>query len=131
LCTQIFAKTLRGDGVDWIPPRVYPLVLFVCFAIAVVFPWRQRRSLWTTIGSVLLSPLTPVTFRGTFFADVMTSLTKVTNDLTYTLCYFVTGQWKDIHMVSCADRWQMTQVIAPLTYTIPVVRWPCLAIICR
>jgi hypothetical protein len=122
LLLQLFTKSLRRDAIDWIPPRVYPLVLFICFVVAVVFPWKHRRGLWKTVGTILLSPFTPVTLRGIVTTNMLSSLSKVTNDITYSICYFVTGQWKDMAMVSCAERWQMKKVVAPLAYTIPVVR---------
>ena len=121
-CVQLFNKSIRGDGFRWLPPRYYPLLLFISFFIAAVYPWSQRKGLWYSVGAVLLSPFSEAKFRCTFLADVMTSLTKVTNDITYTFCYFGTGQWKDLVIESCSSRWQMTKVVAPLFYTIPMVR---------
>lgn len=91
LVLQMFCKSLRGEGVNWINADVYPLILFLCLLVAAAFPWSQRVGVWKSVLTILFSPFTDAKFRHTFLADVLTSLTKVTSDLTYTFCYFFTG----------------------------------------
>jgi hypothetical protein len=100
---------------------VYPLILFICLFIAFLFPWSQRKGLWATILNVIPSPFTEARFRDTFLADIWTSLTKVVYDLAYAFCYFGTGQWRDITMISCSQRWQYNKLAAAIFYAVPFV----------
>ena len=89
--TQLYCKSLRGMGITWIPPHVYPLLLFLGFCFAMVFPWSQRRGMLITIKDSMIAPFALAKFRETFLADVVTSVIKVLVDLVYTFCFFFTG----------------------------------------
>jgi hypothetical protein len=148
---QMYCKSLRGMGIMWIPSRVYPLLLFLGFIAAMTLPWSQRKGMWVTIKDSVIAPFALAKFRETFLADVMTSVVKVFVDLVYTFCFFFTGtdgwscrhgcpavvilpssamacagEWKDDTMISCSNRFVVTNVIAFFVPGFPLV-CPCAA----
>jgi hypothetical protein len=78
-------------GVSWIPPHVYPLLLFIYFILWSFLPWSRRRGLWVTVKDTMIAPFAESKFRETFVGDVMTSVVKVMTDVVYTLCFFTSG----------------------------------------
>ena len=102
----MYCKSLRGMGIEWIPPRVYPLLLFLGFFFAMVFPWSQRRGMLVTLRDAVIAPFAPAKFRETFLADVVTSVVKVLVDLVYTFCFFFTGMRTELCMGLCVCWWR-------------------------
>lgn len=66
------------------------LLAFVMFRA--VYPWKDRRDLWSTVLNVVTAPFGRCIFRDTFAGDVMTSLVKVFSDVAYTACFIGTGE---------------------------------------
>ncbi|KAL7543571.1 hypothetical protein ACHAXR_012896 [Thalassiosira sp. AJA248-18] len=82
-----------GDMPLWIPPRAYPCFLILYTTKCLVFPWKQRRPLWGAIKQVILAPFVSPTFFLTYVGDVFTSMVKVFQDLLWTVCFVVSGDF--------------------------------------
>lgn len=58
-----------------------------------IFPLKLRVPLWRAIFKVITAPLTKPTFFHTYCADVFTSMVKVFQDILWTGCFFVSGDF--------------------------------------
>jgi hypothetical protein len=85
--------------------HLWPLAAVAGTVLTLLWPWdwmpewqdrAQRLELLGTIGRVLASPLTEVSFARTFIADVLTSMPKIFNDLLFTACMLSTGNAFDV-----------------------------------
>ncbi|RHY56267.1 hypothetical protein DYB30_000815 [Aphanomyces astaci] len=73
----LYYKALRGDLPPLVPPCVFPLLLYLFLLIKLVYPFKQRRSLLTTMWRVVASPWSIVRFREAYVGDIFTSLVRV------------------------------------------------------
>ncbi|ETV89686.1 hypothetical protein H257_00874 [Aphanomyces astaci] len=87
----LYYKALRGDLPTLVPPCVFPLLLYLFLLIKLVYPFKQRRSLLTTMWRVVASPWSIVRFREAYVGDIFTSLVRVFVDLAWSSCYFFSG----------------------------------------
>lgn len=72
----------------------YPLLLFgYSFYFYVIRSWRAYKGLWKTILEIVCSPLFPVSFFHTFVGDYLTSTVKVNQDLSWSLCFFLSKEF--------------------------------------
>lgn len=89
----LYYKADAGDMPLWIAPRVYPLIL-VGYALRCLFsPWKTRKHLWKTIREAIAAPLIQPTFFHVYVGDVFTSMVKVFQDLLWTGCWLVSGDF--------------------------------------
>jgi len=54
----------------------YPFILVPYACSKIIFPWKQRKSMWRAIGAVVSAPLSSPSFFHTYVADVFTSMVK-------------------------------------------------------
>ncbi|TDH66558.1 uncharacterized protein CCR75_006087 [Bremia lactucae] len=113
----------------------YPLALFLyTFYFYAIRPWGQQFGLMRTVWEVVCSPLYPVTFFHTFVGDYLTSTVKVTQDVSWSLCFFATKEFlqKDfvppgvkttallVEAPSCAKNVYYVNVVVPLVCVLPL-----------
>ncbi len=91
--TNIFSKAGAHDIPDIIPPGCYPIILVLFGLKRLIFPLKTRIPMWVAIFKVVTAPLTKPTFFHTYCADVFTSMVKVFQDLLWTLCFFISGDF--------------------------------------
>jgi len=75
------------------PSGCYPFLLVLYTIKCLIFPLKTRRPLWRAIFAVITAPLTSPTFFHTYIADVMTSMVKVLQDILWTGCFVVSGDF--------------------------------------
>ena len=116
----IHFKVLRCQFPRW-PPQsslgFWPLLPFFAILYHSIFPWVERRQMWTAFGNVCIAPFVSVSFMMNYAGDVMTSLVKPFSDLAYTVCFYVSGDW--LHHLGdkgvCMDKTKpLQQVIIPM-----------------
>jgi len=93
LCMLMYYKAGANDMPQWVPPGAYPMFLVLYTIKSLVFPWKIRKPLWMAIRQVLMSPLVSPTFFLTYVGDVFTSMVKVFQDLLWTACFVLSGDW--------------------------------------
>ncbi|RLN74005.1 hypothetical protein BBJ28_00009005 [Nothophytophthora sp. Chile5] len=120
----------------------YPLALFLyTFYFYAVRPWGQQLGMLRTIWEVVWSPLYPVSFFHTFVGDYLTSTVKVTQDVSWSMCFFASKEFlrKDVlppgndlaglqalatatesEQTSCADNVYYVNVVVPLVCALPL-----------
>ncbi|KAG1684111.1 hypothetical protein DVH05_011855 [Phytophthora capsici] len=120
----------------------YPLALFVyTFYFYAIRPWGQQLGMLRTLWEVVWSPLYPVSFFHTFVGDYLTSTVKVTQDVSWSMCFFATkeflrkdvvppaGEMADVHFLptgidpeetTCADNVYYVNVVVPLVCALPL-----------
>ena len=76
-----------------IPIGCYPFILVLFTLKCLLTPLRTRVSLWKGIGAVITAPLTTPTFFYTFVADVFTSMVKVFQDIFWSGCFILSGDF--------------------------------------
>lgn len=77
----------------WIPPTAYPSILILYTIKCLIFPWKMRKPLWIAIKQVVMAPFVSPTFFLTYVGDVFTSMIKVFQDLLWTICFVVSGDF--------------------------------------
>jgi len=89
----LYYKAFVHEIPDIMPPGYYPLILVLYAIKCLVFPLRKRAPLWKAIGRVITAPCTPVIFFHTYVADVFTSMVKIFQDLLWTGCFIISGDF--------------------------------------
>lgn len=124
----VFYKAQRADVGDfphWFRgwrARLIPLCLLAYMLLRAFVPWRRRRSLWSTIYNIVISPFGRVRFRHFYVADVLTSLVKPLFQLVFSLCFYISGAWLSdgIEVGVCADSGTLMRVLNPLILALPL-----------
>ncbi|ETN03396.1 hypothetical protein PPTG_15649 [Phytophthora nicotianae INRA-310] len=117
----------------------YPLALFLyTFYFYAIRPWGQQLGMLRTLWEVIWSPLYPVSFFHTFVGDYLTSTVKVTQDVSWSVCFFATKEFlrKDVippgsnasglqfmptdDEPTCADNVYYVNVVVPLVCALPL-----------
>ncbi|CAI5740684.1 unnamed protein product [Peronospora destructor] len=118
----------------------YPLALFLyTFYFYAIRPWGQQLGMLRTLWEVVCSPLYSVSFFHTFVGDYLTSTVKVTQDVTWSVCFFVTKEFLRKDVVppgvgapdlqyfpadpderTCADNVYNVNVVIPLVCVLPL-----------
>ncbi|CAI5710773.1 unnamed protein product [Peronospora effusa] len=118
----------------------YPLALFLyTIYFYVIRPWGQQLGMLRTLWEVVCSPLYSVSFFHTFVGDYLTSTVKVTQDVTWSVCFFVTKEFlrndvvptgvgaPDLHYFpadpdeqTCAGNVYNVNVVIPLVCVLPL-----------
>ena len=78
---------------DIIRPGGYPLLLVLFTLKRLMFPLKVRIPMWKAIFRVVAAPLTKPSFFETYVADVFTSMVKVFQDLLWTGCFLLSGDF--------------------------------------
>jgi hypothetical protein len=76
-----------------IPLGAWPMIPFAFLLYKMIFPWSSRKVAWGVALSVMAGPFVRVTFLMNYVGDVFTSLVKPIVDMTYTVCFFITGDF--------------------------------------
>ena len=122
----LYYKTINGGFPEFIHRGYFPLALFLYALYRMVRPWKYRRGVLKTIVQVMMAPFTEVTFLHTFVGDYMTSTIKVDQDLLWSGCFFLSGEFylKDvidpIPTQNCANATWYTQMAVPLFCALPL-----------
>lgn len=93
----VYTKLVYGKFGTMVPPSIapmLPLFLFIYMITNILFPWSQRGGIIAGIGSVMTSPFGEVTFFTSFVGDVLTSMVKPLVDFGFSICYFLSGEWR-------------------------------------
>lgn len=77
----------------FVAPGIYPFILVLYTFKCLIFPWRTRVHLWRAIFLVVSAPLSSPTFYHSYVGDVFTSMIKVFQDLLWTLCFVLSGDF--------------------------------------
>lgn len=81
------------DIPEFVPPGVFPLVLVLYTVLQLVFPLRTRVPMWKSIWQVITAPSTSPSFYHGYVGDIFTSMVKVFQDIAWTICFMVSGDW--------------------------------------
>ena len=66
-------------------------MLYTIFKL--IFPLRTRGPMWYAIGEVITAPFSSPTFFTIYLADVFTSMVKVFQDVAWSLCFVLSGDF--------------------------------------
>jgi hypothetical protein len=118
-------KVLRCEFPRW-PERgslgIWPIIPFTFIIYKSVFPWAERKQVWTVVRDTVIAPCVEVSFCMNFAGDVLTSLVKPIVDVAYTLCYYFSGDWLG-HLGEdgvCLDSsGSFTNVVSPIILIAP------------
>lgn len=107
---------------------IFPLLLFIGFAIYIVLPWKRRKGFWQIISFTIGAPAYHVTFRDGFIGDIITSSVRPMQDTAFTLFYIFSGLrgwWKQAYDLDAADQpleknWILHTVILPMCMVSPL-----------
>jgi xenotropic and polytropic retrovirus receptor 1 len=89
----LYYKAGAHDIPNMIPAGYFPAMLVLYTSTCLVFPLRTRMPMWRTIFSVLMAPLVSPTFFTIYIADVFTSMVKLFQDVAWTVCFMVSGDF--------------------------------------
>lgn len=76
-----------------IPAGGYPLILVVLTVLKLIFPLRQRMPMWDTIFKVVTAPYSSPNFFQTYVGDIFTSMVKIFQDIAWTICWTLSGDF--------------------------------------
>jgi len=93
LLMLLYYKSGAHDIPDIIPPGGYPFLLVLFTVKRLIFPLKVRVPLWQAIGKAVLAPIFKPTFFQTYVADIFTSMVKVFQDIVWTSCFFISGDF--------------------------------------
>jgi len=125
----LYYKAGSDDIPNIIPSGCYPLILVLFTFKSLLFPIRIRGPLWRGIGAVISTPLISPTFFHTYIADVFTSMVKVFQDILWTVCFILSGDFLVLestknNLENPYQDWHTTRwyknIIIPLICLIPL-----------
>ncbi|CAM9832553.1 unnamed protein product [Pylaiella littoralis] len=106
----LYYKMVIGRFPMVFPAGCVPLVLCLYVLSQVVLPFRKAKEFWQVILRSLMAPLCKVDFFATYVTDVMTSSVKTTQDVAWSVCFFLSGDFllsvEDYH--GSGGSWQRT-----------------------
>jgi len=73
------------------PSGIFPFLLVVYTVAQLVFPLRTRVPMWNSIWQVVTAH-SPSFYHG-YVGDIFTSMVKVFQDIAWTICFVVSGDW--------------------------------------
>jgi hypothetical protein len=89
----LYYKAGAHDIPKMLPTGYFPAILVLYTLSCLIFPLRIRMPLWRTIRSVLMAPFVSPTFFTIYMADVFTSMIKVFQDVAWTACFMISGDF--------------------------------------
>jgi len=93
LSMLLYYKAEVGAIPNIMPPGGYSVLLVFYTIHQLVFPWNCRGPLWTAIKSTFQTPFVSPTFFTIYIGDVMTSMVKVFQDIAWTACFILSGDF--------------------------------------
>eukprot|EP01095_Lingulamoeba_sp_RSL-Kostka_P002199 TRINITY_DN13073_c0_g1_i1.p1 TRINITY_DN13073_c0_g1~~TRINITY_DN13073_c0_g1_i1.p1 ORF type:complete len:685 (+),score=169.74 TRINITY_DN13073_c0_g1_i1:122-2176(+) len=102
--------------------QVFPLIILVLLFCVLFNPFnfnfrKSRIKLLLTIFQVIITPFGRINFLEFFIGDVLTSLVKTIQDLTYSSCYYATLDFIQVSSDRCDG---FNSVLAPITSILPM-----------
>ena len=101
----VFAFVFENNSsifINSIPLYWYNMILTIFWIIIIIYPGKRylkaRSYLFSTIFNIIISPFVSVRFIDFFVADQLTSLFIIILNISYSLCLFITGEWKYGHL---------------------------------
>lgn len=123
-----YYKVVNGGFPEIIPRGYFPLSIFLYGIYRLIFPWKYRRGLVLSVVQVMMAPFAEVTFLHTFVGDYLTSTVKVIQDITWSVCFFTSGEFLyvehekvPIGYMKCSDRYWYTNIVVPFICALPLV----------
>jgi len=89
----LYYKAGSNDIPNIIQPGYYPFALVLFTLKCLLTPIRIRGPLWKGVGAVICTPFVRPTFFHTYIADVFTSMVKVFQDILWTGCFILSGDF--------------------------------------
>ncbi|CAN0054746.1 unnamed protein product, partial [Ectocarpus sp. 6 AP-2014] len=112
----LYYKILMNRFPPILPAGCLPLLLCFYVISQVIFPVHKSKEFWRVIFKSLVAPLCKVDFFATYVTDVMTSSVKTTQDIAWTFCFFLSGDFllnlEDYHRKGSS--WQHSAVYVNL-----------------
>ena len=102
----VYFKIARGElfGVPKYVADYVPLLLIGYLFLFLFTSWGiVGTGLFSTLKEVVTAPFGTVTFFTAFVGDVLTSMVRPLVDMSFTLCFYFTGEWKLHHRVKIAQ----------------------------
>jgi xenotropic and polytropic retrovirus receptor 1 len=122
----LYYKAGAHDIPNIIPTGYIPAMLVLYTIYCLIFPLRTRVPMWKTIFHVLSAPFVSPTFFTIYIADVFTSMVKVFQDIAWTICFMISGDFlnnEDSQQVAL-HQWQHAfwykNVLIPLICLFPL-----------
>jgi len=99
----------------------FPLICFLVFLIVFVNPFhifyrKMRLEIFKTLCMIAAAPFGPVRFRHFFLADVLTSMVKPIQDLSFIGCFFFSTAWVESEEPICAPTQTINFALAFVPY---------------
>ncbi|CAB1117872.1 unnamed protein product [Ectocarpus sp. CCAP 1310/34] len=112
----LYYKILMNRFPPILPAGCLPLLLCFYVIFQVIYPVHKSKEFWRVIIRSLVAPLCKVDFFATYVTDVMTSSVKTTQDIAWTFCFFLSGDFllnlEDYHRKGLS--WQHSAVYVNL-----------------
>lgn len=107
---------------------LFPLLLFLGGALALIFPWKKRHDFWKILCMTMGAPFHTVTFRDGFLGDILTSSVRPLQDIAFTIFYILSGLqgwWKQSYSLDKADmpletNWILHTFLLPMCMVSPL-----------
>jgi len=108
-CLFFRMKAGVKDIPQLLPPGAYPFMLIIYSIKTLVVPWKTRGKLWKGIFQVISSPINSPTFFNIYIGDVFTSMVKVFQDICWSLCFVLSGDFSLAEITEGSLRnWQVS-----------------------
>ena len=113
----------------------FPLLLFCYLSYRLFFPWKKRKAFILVIYTTLAAPWYPVTFRDGFIGDILTSIVRPLQDISFTVLYVLfgmrswyTADYRQTSFIDHADAsvpvmersWLLHTVVLPMCMVSPL-----------
>jgi len=113
-----WARSEEGTDPEWEWTPYVHLFTFACLVVILFFPLnlflrKSRKFLLTMVVQVLMPGFASVDFKSFWFADQLTSLVRALIDLSFALCFYVSGDFIDNNQ-GCVDDMRVPQTVSPL-----------------
>lgn len=92
-CMLLYYKAGAHDIPEIVPSGAFPMILVMYTIGQLIFPLRTRVPMWKSIWSVISAPSTSPSFYHGYVGDIFTSMVKVFQDIAWTICFLLSGDW--------------------------------------
>eukprot|EP00698_Gefionella_okellyi_P025374 TRINITY_DN925_c0_g1_i2.p1 TRINITY_DN925_c0_g1~~TRINITY_DN925_c0_g1_i2.p1 ORF type:complete len:457 (-),score=56.42 TRINITY_DN925_c0_g1_i2:10-1380(-) len=105
-CFALYIGTAKRKLDFHIAANVYPLILMCILVAVLICPFNifERSARWGMAQSlfhVMISPFGRVRFREFLLGDYLTSMYKPLIDISYSICFFTSGEWLNDALQTC------------------------------
>lgn len=92
----MMATKSTSDNVD-VPPQILPMIFLSILIIRCLFPFNARHRFWKTLRYTILAPYYTVTFRDDLIGDLLTSMVRPLQDVSFAIFYYFNCWWAIFH----------------------------------